>query len=383
MNYIFCQRALIQKFKPPAFRLVLISRACEVGLVKMKNLIFIFACLLPISLYAETDKPALEFSEIWAYLMAGEEKCWDASYPISDLAYFSAGINYYGKLVGVPDTKKLSAFKGRLHLVIAELGNQALTHFCLSPDFPIREALLNDIVAAASDFDGIQIDFEAINAADKDAFISFLTGLKKKLGTKLLSVAVPARLTDIKNDKYDYAVLEKIVDRIIVMAYDEHWSTSKPGAIASINWCKNVSTYSLSRIDNVKLIMGIPFYGRAWADKNPATAYRHAGITKIMAEKKITEVQRMDGGTPYIEYQELVNVTLHYEDALSLFKRMELYKSNAVTAIAFWRLGQEDKEVWKYLALRKPEAPVTVTENILVNIPENIRANLPANAASK
>ena len=289
----------------------------------------------------------MDFAEVWAYLMKGEEAYLSDTYPITDIGYFGAGISMFGKLTGVPDRRKVSSFKGRVHLVVAETSNHALTHFCLDPRYELRDKLIGEIVAASANYDGVQIDFEAVPSQDKALFVDFLAQLKVRLGAKPLSVALPARWRAV-NDSYDYALIGEIVDRIVVMAYDEHWSTSVPGPIASIDWCRNVSQYALSTIGAAKLIMGLPFYGRAWADKNPAKAYKHSGVTQLRAEKALETVNR-DREIPFFEYQETVNVRVFYEDVSSLSYRLQLYGNASVDKVAFWRLGQEDTAVWTYL----------------------------------
>ena len=47
------------------------------------------------------------------------------------------------------------------------------------------------------------------------------------------------------------------MDKIIVMAYDEHWATSAPGAIASLSWCKKIADYASSVIPKEKLVIAI------------------------------------------------------------------------------------------------------------------------------
>jgi spore germination protein len=315
--------------------------------LKFGRLISTLFVAFPLALAAQNSEKPMDFSEVWAYLMKGEEAFLSAAYPISDIGYFGAGITMFGKLTGVPDRAKIASFKGRVHLVVAETGNLPLTHFCLDPRFELRDTLIDAIVAASASFDGVQIDFEAVPAQDKAFFIDFLAQLKARLGGKPLSVALPARWKAV-DDSYDYAIISQVVDRIIVMAYDEHWSTSVPGPIASIDWCMNVSKYALEKIGNAKLIMGLPFYGRAWADKNPAKAYKHSGVARILEEKAQLPVDR-DKQIPYFEYQETVNVRVFYEDALSLSYRLKVYEKASVDKVAFWRLGQEDADVWSYL----------------------------------
>jgi spore germination protein YaaH len=141
-----------------------------------------------------------------------------------------------------------------------------------------------------------------------------------------------------------------MVDRILVMAYDEHWSTSAPGSIASLAWCKRVANYALGVIGREKLIMGLPFYGRAWGQSNHSRALIYTTTETIINEYGITEVRREEG-IPTFDYQVTIPVKVYYEDEYSLSVRMEMYQSMNVAAIGFWRLGQETTAVWKYLRL--------------------------------
>jgi hypothetical protein len=294
----------------------------------------------------------LEFGEVWAYLMDGEERFLDAAQPITDLGYFGAAIGISGRVVGLPSRDRLPPFKGRVHLVIAELGNYALAHFCLDPQLPLRDALLADIAKGAEAFDGVQIDFEAVSSNDYDNFYAFLGLLKTALGGKALSVALPAQVKD-GAESPSYERIAQIVDRIVVMAYDEHWSASDPGPVASLDWCKKVAAYSVSKIGGAKLVMGAPFYGRAWADKTLSRAYKYSSLVKLIDEKQIGQVRRQ-GDIPYMEYAELVNVKVYFDDFASTMARLSLYYSASVRNIAFWRLGQEDPGVWSALGVEAP-----------------------------
>jgi spore germination protein YaaH len=293
--------------------------------------------------------PSVPFAETWAYLMVGEESFLDPSYPITDLCYFSAEVNAYGELERVPDAAALAAFGGRKHLVVAEIGSYSLTHFCLDPAFPVRDALVASMVRAAEPFDGLQVDFESIPVRDRDNFVEFLRLLKAGIGGKALSVALPARFDEV-GDVLGYARIAAIVDRIIIMAYDEHWSTSVPGAVASMAWCKRVVDYANTRIPADTLVMGLPFYGRAWTDKRLARAYKHSALRELIAEKRVDRITREDG-IPWFKYDEMVSVTVYYDDVVSLASRLSMYSDAGVRNVAFWRLGQEDPAIWGWLRL--------------------------------
>ena len=314
----------------------------------MKHFAVLLLWVFSSVLYASTP---VEFAEVWAYLLSGEELALDESMPITDIGYFGAGLNSFGELVGVPDRAKLARWNGRVHLVIAEVSNPALSHFSLNPEYGIRDGLIRAIADAAKDFDGVQIDFETVASPDREQYLSFLKAIKASIGDKILSVALPARTKKIKNDVYDYKEISRIADRIIVMAYDEHWSGSAAGPIASIDWCARVAAWARSKIGKDKLVMGLPFYGRAWGDVNPSKAYRFSTLSNLMNDKSITDVKR-SGDIPWFEYEETVRVKVYYEDFQSIFARSRMYRDAKVQNIAFWRLGQEDPGVWNVLRIQ-------------------------------
>jgi hypothetical protein len=299
----------------------------------------------------DSNLPVSAFGEVWAYVIAGEESAFSKDMPVTDIGYFGAEIDSYGKLVDVPNRRKVPAFDGRVHLVVACNG-RALTHFALKPGSAERRELVNDLIAAAKDYDGLHIDFELVPQRDGGVFLSFLEELRVRLGHKPLTVALPARLRKIAGDVYDYERIKPLVDRIIIMAYDEHWSTSKPGPIASMAWCKRVATYALDVIGPEKLVMGIPFYGRSWGSVNLNRAYFHSGIERIRREQGSPEVQR-ENGIPMFDYEVPVSVKVYYEDVYSLSARMDMYRSMGVTRVGFWRLGQETPAVWDLLRLER------------------------------
>jgi hypothetical protein len=294
--------------------------------------------------YLDLELPELRFNELWCYLTDGQERALKPGYPITDLVYFGAEIDSYGKLTGVPDYRKLRSFPGRLHLVVA-CNSRSLTHFVLESGSTLRRQLTEDLLKAAENFDGLQIDFELIPARDGANFISFLAELRKGLGNKLFTIALPARRRTIAQDVYDYAKIAPLVDRIFVMAYDEHWSKSAPGPIASLNWCRAVAEYSLKTIGPDKLIMGMPFYGRTWGSFNPFRAFFHSGIERIRGENAVPEAERKNG-VPTFSYETTITVTVYYEDVYSIALKSTMYRDLGVTAVGFWTLGQEDPRVW-------------------------------------
>jgi spore germination protein YaaH len=298
----------------------------------------------------EEPIPVSVFEEIWAYVLTERETALTGKLPLSDIGYFGAEIDTYGKLFGVPNRRNIT-FPGKVHLIVA-CNSRSLTHFILVPGSQERRALIDDLLAAVKNYDGLQIDFENVPPRDGNVFLSFLSELRAKLGNKVFTIALPARTRKLADDVYDYEKIKPLVDKILVMAYDEHWSGSKPGSVASLQWCKQVAEYSLRIIGREKLIMGLPFYGRAWGDHNPSRALIFSTTERLIKENKVSVIRR-ENGVPTFNYDINIPVKVYYEDEYSTSARMQIYKSLNVSSIGFWRLGQETKEIWKYIELVK------------------------------
>lgn len=304
---------------------------------------------------------SIAFGEVWTYIHNGQEQYLKNDIPVTDIGYFGAQINYRGALSAVPDARKLSFFPARMHLVVT-CNHYGMTHIVLSPDYPLRRAFIADLIQEAYDkkYDGIQIDFEMVLADDEENFLSFLSDLKHALKAKkrstgkrmVLSAALPARTKKLSRDAYDYAKITALVDRVFVMAYDEHWSRGVPGPVASFGWCQNIAEYALASVGTEKLIMGQPFYGRTWGNVNPNKAFFYSGIQRQLQEFEITGIERTEGVSRF-SYTVPLTVTGYFDDAKSIAERSKLYKDMGVVSTGFWCLGQEDPAVWDYISIKK------------------------------
>ena len=295
--------------------------------------------------------PAEPLFEVWGYLMEGSESAYSGNEPVTDLCYFRSIIDFKGRLIGaVPIPSSVPVPKSvRRHLVVAELSNRTLEHLVLSPDYRFRGQLLDDIAAAAVNFDGVQIDFEAVPDIDKNNYLTFIAEVKKRIGGKTVSVAVPARREKV-NDAYDYDALGAAADRVIVMAYDEHWNRSAPGPIASLEWGKKVVLYASSHIPKEKLVMGVPLYGRSWQKKGFSREISYSDAETIIRQSG-RPLAAKEGEYPMFEYSKPVKIVLYYENSASIMAKVNLYREYGARCVALWRLGQGPSDMWG--ALRK------------------------------
>lgn len=310
------------------------------------------APLTPLYNLREPYGAPVNLRESWGYVMQSRLDEYDNSIPLTDVCFFSAEINCYGELVSIPNRSKIDTNGARCHLVIT-CDSKSLTHFILEPGTKVRNNLLKSIVKAAAPYDGVQIDFELVPARDRKNFINFLSDLRYMLGKhKWFSVCVPARFKLLSEDIYPYAEIAAYSDRVFVMAYDEHWSTSKPGPIASIEWCRKIMDYAKKSIPEKKLIMGIPFYGRTWANETTAGAWYFSGANRIMTEHKVTDVI-YEEDIPTFKYTAQVEVTGYFNDPYSAVQLCRLYEDAGIRKMGFWRVGQESPDFWKWIKILK------------------------------
>jgi spore germination protein YaaH len=68
------------------------------------------------------------------------------------------------------------------------------------------------------------------------------------------------------DDNFRYADISKNIDYAILMAYDEHWTTSIPGPIASIDWYNKILDTRSKDIPNEKMIIALGNYAYDWKD---------------------------------------------------------------------------------------------------------------------
>lgn len=288
------------------------------------------------------------FKEVWGFIMQYSMDDLDFDAPVTDIAFFSAIIDNYGNLAEIPDRSKLLPFTGRAHLVFS-CDNKALVHFALDPQYNIRGKLEDALAAATAQYDGLVIDMEYVPSLDRDNFLSFLADMKGKLAGKTYTVCVPARTRTITDDMFPYAEIGAIADRVIIMAYDEHWSRSRPGPVASLDWCASIADYALTVIPREKIVMGLPFYGRTWTDENHAGAWRYLTLNRRLVNNGVTSITRDEGGVAKIEYPATVNVTGYFDDAWSLLLKCRTYAGKNIENISFWCLNQEDPVFWNWI----------------------------------
>ncbi|MFJ8457400.1 glycosyltransferase [Bacillus paramycoides] len=233
-----------------------------------------------------------------------------------------------------------------------------LIHKLLNSPDHVKTKFINDLVKQVEKnrFSGINIDFEAIAESDRENLTNFMKDLTTVFHKHHLLVTqdVPA------DDKaFDYGALAKVIDRMIVMMYDEHYGAGVPGPIASNKWFEH--TLNELDIPSEKLIVAFGNYGYDWEvnSNEPAKSLTFSEIMTIAHDSNINIQWDKISGNPYFRYKTGAKEhTAWFLDGVTLYNQVKIAMNNNAKGFALWRLGAEDPTIWKVL-----ENPIEVQNN--------------------
>ncbi|MFW6287226.1 MAG: glycosyl hydrolase family 18 protein [bacterium] len=231
----------------------------------------------------------------------------------------------------------------------------------ISNDFISNQEAVNDFInniilyLKEEKLNEICIDIEGVNYENKGLFTKFI----KKTADVFhkhdfsLGVVVPAKLENNQDSTwsgaYDYSSLAEVVDKVIIMAYDFHWPGGSPGPIAPLSWVQDVVDYAIMEIPLEKLILGLGLYGYDWIInvEEPARGLVFEQIRKKLQKynKKIEWDQ--ESQSPYFRYKKQDEEhEVWFENKESIGKKLNLAREFQLKGVVFWRLGQEDPDIW-------------------------------------
>ena len=214
--------------------------------------------------------------------------------------------------------------------------------------------LMND--AKAYGFDGINIDFESLTQDNAPHFIQFIRELSVSCRNNGLVLSVDVPIPASYNMYYERGKLAEVVDYVINMGYDEHYSGSDEGSSASIDFVKNSITDSLAEVPKEKLINAVPTYTRVWTRENgklSSSALGINGATKWVKENNVNLTWDDEVGQ-YVGHTTIGNATKYIwmEDERSMTLKMEAVKEADLAGVAVWKLGLEPKEIWNIISYK-------------------------------
>lgn len=222
--------------------------------------------------------------------------------------------------------------------------------------------LLQTVIS--EDFDGIDIDYEAINPDNRDLFTEYIKNLTKefRVNRKLVSVTLEARISN--QVPMDWRSIGEVADEVRIMVYDYHaQKTGIPGPISPLGWLKETLDYAIANIPKEKLVIGIGNYGYDWtepADENGSwegTGISFEQAINLAKEKNspIIRAAGIDdrgydiGSIPTFTYtdEHSKQHAVWFEDRASLQAKVNLINQYPLAGIIFWSVGLGDADFWQ------------------------------------
>ncbi len=228
-------------------------------------------------------------------------------------------------------------------------------------DYEKRETMIENLMNLVEEYnvDGVNVDFENMNAEDKDVYSRFLIELAPRLKNigKTLSVDVTAPDgSETWSLCFDRNTIADVADYIVFMAYDQYGqSSSKAGTTAGYNWVEaNIKKFlGQEDVDPDKIILGIPLYMRLWKEEDGEVTSKVVNIKDMYDNLPKNQVANWDDELKqyYVEYEDDgATYKMWVENNKSIGEKINLAKQYNLAGVAFWEKDREENDdFWTFV----------------------------------
>ena len=214
-----------------------------------------------------------------------------------------------------------------------------------------RMAMINELasICRKNGFSGINLDLEELDINDDALLITLVKDFAQVFHSQGLYVT---QAVAAFNDDYNMPELAEYDDYLFLMAYDEHNAASRPGPVCSQRWVEKATDWAARNVPNDKIVLGLAAYGYDWVQgKKSGTA---VSFDQMMASAQNAGAAVSFNDDTYnlnFSYKNEDDGSLHrvfFPDAATAFNIMRFGAEYHVAGYAVWRLGTEDKRIWRF-----------------------------------
>ena len=281
---------------------------------------------------------------------------------------FTYGITAQGGLLPLDD--------GRILSEAARLGTAPLMHLStlteddnfsseraalLLSDRQRQEELIAQMeaVIAEKGYQGIDVDFEYIPGAQREAYAAFVARLRERVAPLPVLVALaPKTWADqpgLLYEGHDYALLGAAADYVLLMTYEWGYTYGPPMAVAPLPNVRQVVEYALSEIPQEKIYLGIPDYGYDWPlpyrrGETRARSISNQRAVEIAVERRVEIAFDQRAQSPWFRYTDGgVTHEVWFEDARSMSAKLGLVSEYGLHGAGYWNLMRPNPQGWTVL----------------------------------
>ena len=233
----------------------------------------------------------------------------------------------------------------------ATLKDSALVHRLLS-DPELAANHRREILALARKLgvSGVDIDYENLDAGDRDHFTSFIGSLSSSLAEEgiLLSVTTQPKSREVVTagaGALDWRALCERVDRLQIMLYNQHSARTGPGPMATSAFIEGVLRFALSECDRSRIVPVLKVSGMEWSASG-ARGIQHDECLELARRTGVAVARDDRDRVPFFTYPTgKGSATVYFEDSSSIQTKRELIQSMGFDSIVLWSLGREDPEI--------------------------------------
>ena len=214
-----------------------------------------------------------------------------------------------------------------------------------------RMAMINELasICRKNGFSGINLDLEELDINDDALLITLVKDFAQVFHSQGLYVT---QAVAAFNDDYNMPELAEYDDYLFLMAYDEHNAASRPGPVCSQRWVEKATDWAARNVPNDKIVLGLAAYGYDWVQGKK-------GGTAVSFDQMMASAQNAGAAVSFnddtynlnFSYKNEDDGSLHrvfFPDAATAFNIMRFGAEYHVAGYAVWRLGTEDKRIWRF-----------------------------------
>ena len=235
-------------------------------------------------------------------------------------------------------------------------------------DAEIRDHVIAQLMQLIETYnlDGINIDYEQVRAPESEHWIQFLRELAVPMRQSGAILSVAAKVPIPDNMFWNRTEIGLASDFIVIMAYDEHWSSSPiAGPVASFNFVADGVQNTLNEVPPHQVVVALPTYVNIWREEfvdgewqlvfnlrretprqvgmplayDIVTSQGGEFVWDYITRQYYAEIEIVDDGLE-IRYR------VWLEDLRSMREKLALVRQHNLAGVGFWQKGLELPALW-------------------------------------